>query len=200
MIFCCSEVGVKAAMMINTITASTATPLRIMIVWDRSFSDRTAGCSNIDSSRTYRHTPNQERGRNDAASEIEIISDQTGGRLSIVVDRSSFMTGDEMGVARLGLAAALRLQVDAEQALLNAYDIPLYWKQGFLQLGFWTYGPSTLLRPTDPGYDPLKLRYGYLMMGAILSGFFIVSIGITVIRGLQEMHHQQAAPNPGTGS
>src|SRR6185369_2883002 len=61
-------------MMINTITASTATPLRIMIVWDRSFSDLTAGCSNIDSSRTYRHAPNQERGRNDASSEIEIVS------------------------------------------------------------------------------------------------------------------------------
>ncbi len=37
-------------------------------------------------------------------------------------------------------------------------------------------------------------QYGYLMMGAILSGYFIVSIGITVARGLAEVRRRQAVP------
>lgn len=37
-------------------------------------------------------------------------------------------------------------------------------------------------------------RYGYLMMAAILSGYFVVSIGMVVLRGLAIIRRQQALP------
>jgi hypothetical protein len=45
-----------------------------------------------------------------------------------------------------------------EQSLLNRYAEPLSWLQNHLQLGFWSFGPRTVLRPTDAGYDPVALR------------------------------------------
>jgi O-antigen/teichoic acid export membrane protein len=36
-------------------------------------------------------------------------------------------------------------------------------------------------------------RYGYLMMAAILSGYFIVSIGFITLRGLREIHQRELA-------
>jgi hypothetical protein len=51
-----------------------------------------------------------------------------------------------------------------EQPLLNTYDEPLAWLQDYLQLGFWSFGPKTILRPTDADYDPVKLRYGWLRL------------------------------------
>ena len=36
-------------------------------------------------------------------------------------------------------------------------------------------------------------RYGYLMMGAILSSYFIVSNGFISLRGLLEVHRRQLA-------
>jgi hypothetical protein len=36
-------------------------------------------------------------------------------------------------------------------------------------------------------------QFGYLMMGAILSGYFIVSNGFISLRGLWEVHHRQLA-------
>jgi len=36
-------------------------------------------------------------------------------------------------------------------------------------------------------------RYGYLMMGAILSGYFVVSNGFVSLRGLWEVRHRQMA-------
>lgn len=36
-------------------------------------------------------------------------------------------------------------------------------------------------------------RYGYLMMAAILSGYFIITIGVMVLRGLQEVGRQRSA-------
>src|SRR5713226_8333965 len=71
--------------MINTITTRTARPLKIMIVCERSFSDLTAGCSNIPPqgstdlspgySGSYRHPSNQQCRRDNGASEIEIVPD-----------------------------------------------------------------------------------------------------------------------------
>lgn len=51
-----------------------------------------------------------------------------------------------------------------EQLLLNAYDRPGNWLQEHLQLGFWSFGPHTQLRPTDPDYDPVRFRYGWLQL------------------------------------
>jgi len=36
-------------------------------------------------------------------------------------------------------------------------------------------------------------RYGYLMMAAILSGYFIISVGFITLRGLWEIHHRMGA-------
>jgi O-antigen/teichoic acid export membrane protein len=38
-------------------------------------------------------------------------------------------------------------------------------------------------------------HYGYLMMAAILSGYFVISIGFITLRGLQEVRHRRLAPN-----
>ncbi len=38
-------------------------------------------------------------------------------------------------------------------------------------------------------------RYGYLMMAVLLSLYFMASIGIITLRGLQEIRHRQLAPH-----
>jgi O-antigen/teichoic acid export membrane protein len=43
-------------------------------------------------------------------------------------------------------------------------------------------------------------RYGYLMMGVILSGYFIVSVGFITLRGLWEIHRKARAAPPPSGS
>jgi O-antigen/teichoic acid export membrane protein len=81
---------------------------------------------------------------------------------------------------------------------------------GFANIFYWNR--NLLLSQGLPDY-PLKVitftgaakllltfilvpRFGYLMEAALLTTFFIVSIGLIVLRGLQEIKHQSSLPNP----
>lgn len=60
-------------------------------------------------------------------------------------------------------ASTSELSSGYEQLLLDAYDTPQKWLQ-FLQLGFWTFGSTSKIKPSDPGYDPVRFRYGWLQL------------------------------------
>ncbi len=90
-----------------------------------------------------------------------------------------------------------------------AYPILLILLLGYGFAGIFQWNRSLMLSLGKAGYPVLILvltgvielaliftlvpRYGYLMMGAIFSGYFIVSNGFISLRGVLEVHHRQMA-------
>ena len=90
-----------------------------------------------------------------------------------------------------------------------AYPLLLILLLGYGFSGIFQWNRSLMLSLGKAGYPVLILiltgvielaliftlvpRYGYLMMGAILSGYFIVSNGFISLRGLWEVHRRQLA-------
>jgi O-antigen/teichoic acid export membrane protein len=90
-----------------------------------------------------------------------------------------------------------------------AYPILLILLLGYGFAGIFQWNRSLMLSLGKAGYPVLILvltgvielalifvlvpRYGYLMMGAIFSGYFIISNGFISLRGLLEVHHRQMA-------
>jgi O-antigen/teichoic acid export membrane protein len=88
-----------------------------------------------------------------------------------------------------------------------AYPILLILLVGYGFAGIFQWNRSLMLSLGKAGYPVLILvltgvielalifalvpRYGYLMMGAIFSGYFIISNGFISLRGLLEVHHRQ---------
>jgi O-antigen/teichoic acid export membrane protein len=119
------------------------------------------------------------------------------------------------------ITSAVVLAIVAFSALTGWWLIPLVWTQearpvypvllillagyGFASIFQWNR--SLLLSLGKSGFPvvvtaltgvvelglifTLVPRYGYLMMAAILSGFFIISIGLSILRGLLEVHRRQ---------
>jgi O-antigen/teichoic acid export membrane protein len=90
-----------------------------------------------------------------------------------------------------------------------AYPLLLILLLGYGFAGIFQWNRSLMLSLGKAGYPVLILvltgvielglifalvpRYGYLMMGAIFSGYFIVSNGFISLRGLLEVRHRQMA-------
>jgi O-antigen/teichoic acid export membrane protein len=90
-----------------------------------------------------------------------------------------------------------------------AYPLMLILLAGYGFAGIFQWNRSLLLSLGKAGYPVLVStltgvielaliftlvpRYGYLMMAAILSGYFIVSIGFMSLRGVWEVRRRQLA-------
>lgn len=132
-------------------------------------------------------------------------------RLRALLRRTSLIAAGWSGVAGLGMLVAgpYLLSIFKDGAYLPAFPVILVLFAGFSFANLFYWNRPLLLALGNPNFPLLVTfsiglvktvlmfllvrRFGVIMQAVLMSGYFIVSIGIIVIKGLRQVYHLQKA-------
>lgn len=136
---------------------------------------------------------------------------QIWDRLRGLLRRTSLIAAGWSGAAGLGMLVAgpYLLSIFKDGAYLPAFPVILVLFAGFSFANLFYWNRPLLLALGNPNFPLLVTfsvgliktvlmfllvrRFGVIMQAVLMSGYFIISIGIIVIKGLRQVYHLQKA-------